>query len=244
LSQIDIKHTKMYIQDGYNGPVGSTPAVNNAAGYAIGATTMVVDGIPGIVEVGDTFSLAGDPTIYRITAHVETTGHTTSITFTPGLVDAATDNEVIDLLPHKLEIKIGNGTLTYNERRKMEYVMNRGLIDTVREGDEQTMEIRLDYMWEFLRAVSGAGTPTFEDALKRRGEAANWISSSADKCEPYSVDLVIEYDPPCTGVDIENIVLPEFRWESLSHDPKAGTVAVTGQCKAKEAIITRYAPAA
>ena len=201
---------------------------------------MVVDGIVGALTTGDTFKMQGSDTVtYTITAHTETSSNTTSITFTPALAADVTDDQVIIVQPHVLYVKIGTGTLTYNERRKMEYVLDRGRIDTVRQGDEQPMEIRLDFMWEFLRAVGGSGVPTIEDALKKRGEAAGWVSSSADKCQPYAVDLVIEYDPPCVGVESELIVLPEFRWESLNHDPKAGMVNITGQCNSQTATISR-----
>lgn len=140
-----------------------------------------------------------------------------------------------------LEIKIGEGTLTYDETRNMEYTLDRGLLDTVREGDEAPMDVRFDFTWEFLKAVSttGAGTPTVEDALKQRGEAAGWVSSSADPCEPYCVDVEIDYVPPCGGELSEIITLPDFRYESLAHDISAGTVSVTGKCNATQAAIVR-----
>jgi len=140
-----------------------------------------------------------------------------------------------------LEIKIGEGTLTYDERKTIEYVRDRGLLDTVKEGDEEPMDVRFDFTWEFLRAVSttGWGTPTVEDALKQRGEAAGWVSSSNDPCEPYAVDIEIHYAPPCGDELDEIITLPDFRYTSLAHDLSAGTVAVTGQCNATQALDVR-----
>ena len=140
-----------------------------------------------------------------------------------------------------LEVKIGEGTLTYDERKNIEYVRDRSLLDTVKEGDEEPIDVRFDFTWEFLQAVSttAAGTPTVEDALKQRGEASGWVSSSADPCEPYAVDVVVEYIPPCGGELDEIITLPDFRYTSLAHDLSAGTVAVTGQCNATDAVIVR-----
>jgi hypothetical protein len=230
--------------------------VNNAAGYATSATTMTVDGFVGSVAVGNTFKLASHGTVYTITAHTETTGNTTSITFTPGLVDAAVDNDpvtiqnpwtvsitftpglanaamdndTLNIRPHILEVKIGEGTMTYDEKRKMEYILDRGRLSTVRQGDEEPIDVRFDFIWEFLTAIGSATVPTIEDALKKRGPAANWISSATDQCEPYALDVFINYEPPCTGVDSEQIYLTDFRWEGLNHDFKAGTVAVTGKC--------------
>jgi len=140
-----------------------------------------------------------------------------------------------------LEVKIGEGNLTYDEKRNINYVLNRSVLDTVKEGDEEPMDVRFDFTWEFLKAVSttGAGTPTIEDVLKQRGEASAWVSSSSDPCEPFAVDVEVHYVPPCGGELDEVITLPDFRYTSLAHDLRAGTVAVTGQCNATQAVDVR-----
>ena len=142
---------------------------------------------------------------------------------------------------NELQIKIGEGTLTYDEKRNMEYVKDRGVLDSVREGDEEAMDVSFEFVWEQLTAVStsGSGTPTIEDALKQRGEASGWVTTSSDECEPYAVDVEVVHTPNCGSESAETILLPDFRWTSLAHDLKAGTVAVSGRCNAKEATITR-----
>lgn len=139
---------------------------------------------------------------------------------------------------NQLEVIIGEGNLTYKESRNVEYKLNRGLIDGVRLGDEVPVDVSLEFRWEFLRASTG-NTPTVEDALKQRGEASSWVTSGADPCEPYCNDLVIIYTPQCGGVEIETITLGEFRWESLDHDLRAGTVSVQGKCNIRIATVTR-----
>jgi len=146
---------------------------------------------------------------------------------------------------NSLEIRIGEGNLTYTEAKNMEYKLNRGVLDEVREGDEIPMAVTFDFIWDYLKGPSSAsgsgGTPTIEDALKQRGGAAAWISSDADTCRPYAVDLVILYIPDCATGDQEEITLPDFRYESLAHDLSAGTVAASGNCNATEVIDTRAA---
>lgn len=243
MATIDLKNATIRIKDGYTGPAGSH-AVNNSGGYSIGAVTMVVDGFTGAVAVHDWFTVAGDVDTrgnlvhHRITAHTETLGNTTSITFTPALVVAVVDDAVVTVLPHELEVKVGEGNCTYDETFAREYKLNRGKLNTVRDGDDTPMDVSLDFEWEFLKANTGQ-QPSVEDALKKRGQAAAWISSSADSCEPYAVDIEIEYTPPCGSEDLEIITLPDFRVEKLSHNPKDGTVACTGKCNATEAIISR-----
>ncbi|TRZ53168.1 MAG: hypothetical protein D4S01_01750 [Dehalococcoidia bacterium] len=146
---------------------------------------------------------------------------------------------------HSLEVRIGEGNLTYTEAKTMEYKLNRGLLDEVREGDQVPIAVAFDFVWDYLKGPSSAsgsgGTPTIEDALKKRGAAAAWTSSDSDECRPYAVDLVILYTPDCSTGDKEEITLPDYRFESLAHDVGAGTVASSGNCNATDAIVVRSA---
>jgi len=144
--------------------------------------------------------------------------------------------------PNEIEIKVGEGNLTYTERRNIQYTLDRGVLDEVREGDQVPVEVRFDAIWEYVSGSTVSGsTPTPEDALKQRGEAAAWTSSDADPCRPYSVDIEIEYIPDCTPADKEVITLPDFRYEQIDHDLSAGTLAFSGKCNVTEATAVRTA---
>jgi hypothetical protein len=241
MAQIDLKNCDVYLEDGYAGSVTGTTLVNNMSGYMAAATTMLVDGSTGSVTTGDRFLVAGDATTtHTVTAHSETLGNTTSITFTPALGASVANDAAITWLPHQLLIKIGEGNCQWTEKRPVMYTKDRGRLDTVKKGDEEPMEVKLDFTWVFLKADSNE-TPSIEDALKNRGEAAAWVSSSDDPCEPYSVDIVIVYTPPCDDVDKEIYELIEFRYEDLGHDIKQGQVSVSGKCNVTEPTITRSA---
>ena len=235
---IDLKYVHIFVRDGYAASLG-TPLVNNALGYPIAAVTMTVDGFTGAVQTGDQFTVGADPTVYSISAHTETLSNTTSITFAPGLVTAAVDDDVILIQTHALDIKIGEGTLTYDEKRKMQYILDRGRLDDVREADQEPMDVRFDFLWEHLTATTADTIPTIEDAFKRRGKASTWISSDPDQCRPYSVDMILDFQPPCPGEARELILFPQFRWESFNHEAKQGIVAVTGKCNVTQATVTR-----
>lgn len=239
MAQFDLKKALVYFVDGYH----NTGAVNLMAGYTMGATTMVVDTITGAIPVGASFGLPGDPTVYSVTAKTDTLGATTSITFTPGLVVATTDNEVITFGGRLLKMKIGDGTMTYDEKRTMEYKKDRGLLDTVREGDEEPLEVKLDLRWEFLRSDAADPitdmTPQAEEVLKQIGAASTWVTSSADPCEPYALDIKVVYDPDCPGVKDEITILEDFRWEAINHDLKQGMLSVTGKCNVTQAVVSR-----
>ncbi|MDB4726355.1 hypothetical protein OAF54_02870 [bacterium] len=149
--------------------------------------------------------------------------------------------------PLEITVKVGEGNLTWSENRNIEYVLDRGLIDEVREGDQVPMDVSFDFTWEFITGNDDTTTSpaTVEDALKRVGQAAGWISTDADQCRPYAVDIVVEYVPNCSdgsaNADQETITLPDFRWESVDHDLRAGTISVTGRCNAFVATTVREA---
>lgn len=92
--------------------------------------------------------------------------------------------------PNEIDVKVGEGTLTYTERVEREYTLDRGTLDLVRDGDEVPMEVRFDLTWEYITAqiTSSGSPPTVEDALKNRLQASAWVSSDTDLCNPYAVD--------------------------------------------------------
>jgi Na+-translocating ferredoxin:NAD+ oxidoreductase RnfG subunit len=156
MAYIDLKQCQFFLEDGFS----KTGAVNNAAGYAAGASVIAVDGFTGIIPVGAGVKFAGHATEYRVTAHTETSSNTTGVTISPVLTDAIVDNEVISFGPHILEITIGEGNLTFDEKRALEYKKNRGKLDQVRLGDEDPIDVNMQFAWEFLSSPSGAATPT------------------------------------------------------------------------------------
>src|SRR6056297_1897285 len=110
MARIQLRDTTLYLQDGLSG----TAAVNDVAGIAIADTTATIDTIAlntddvDLVPIGARFTLAGDTTVYTVTARTPTdTSPTTDITFTPAAVAALADDGVITFLPQRLEISVG-----------------------------------------------------------------------------------------------------------------------------------------
>jgi hypothetical protein len=129
--------------------------------------------------------------------------------------------------------------VTYTENKEYEYELDRGILDTVREGDEQPLDATIDFVYEFVTTGTGeAITPV--DALKGVGGAVEFVSSSSDLCEPYAVDIEIEHDPgACSGAGNEVTTFPDFRHDTLEFDLDEATISVTGRSNATEPIIQR-----
>lgn len=141
---------------------------------------------------------------------------------------------------HSVSVKIGTGSLEYTERRNIEYVLDRGVLDAVAEGDEVPVDVRFDFAWEYITGATSA--PTVDDALKQVGEADDWTSSDTDECQPYAVDLVFVFTPtPSTCGDIETITFTDFRYEELSHSVGDKKISCSGKCNVKRATVVRAA---
>jgi hypothetical protein len=179
------------------------------------------------------------------TTNVTTTrpGATTwELTFTPAIQSGQVpaDDAVITFYAQQIEIKIGDGNITYTENKNYEYETDRGQLDTVREGDEAPIDVNVDFVYEYI--TTGTSEPiTPMDALKGIGGASDWFSSSADPCEPYAIDIEVEYTPPCGGAEIETTVFPDFRADAKEVDFGEASVSVTGRCNVVEPIVTRTA---
>ena len=216
MAQIDLKFATVKFIDGFAG-AATVPTTAPAAA----ATTLTITGYVGSLAIGDEFFLAGETVqvLHTVTAHTETGGNTTSVTFTPALgAGTYAIGAALSFQPHEIEATLGEGNLEYTEKRNIEYKLNKGKIKFVRLGDEVPMDASLNFVWEFLTSAAGDLTPTIEDALKQRSLASGWVSTGLDPCEPYCLDIQVVYTPPCSGVQKETITLKYFRYEELQHN--------------------------
>lgn len=244
MARIELKHCQVLIRDGLAG----TAAIEDMSVMA-GDTTLSIDtvalntDVTDMVPIGARFTVAsetGSP-IHTVTARTPAdSGPTTAITFTPALAMGAADEAVLTFLPQQISIKVGDGDVKYTETTNYSYDLDRGELDTVREGDEAPMEVTLDFTYEHITTGTGE-TITPMDAIKRRGAASEWVSSSSDLCEPYAVDVVIVHTPPCGTADNEITTFPDFRAEKRDVSFKDAVVNVTGKCNVTEPITERDA---
>ena len=245
MAQIEIRHATIRLKDGLSG-VG---AINESSTAPVATdTTFDIDGVvlnttdTDQVPVGARFTVAGETastTIHTVTARTPSTGTTTNIVFTPALGPGTyADDGVVTFVSQQVSIKIGEGNLTYTINKEYEYVLDRGDIDTVREGDQQPMDVSVDAVYEQI-TTGTSETITPYDALNGVGDASEWVSSATDACEPYAVDLEVVHARSCGSTQDETTVLPDFRYESLEVDLDGGTFAISGRCNAVTPTVTR-----
>jgi hypothetical protein len=156
----------------------------------------------------------------------------------PGTYNSGNAEGAVTFIYQRLEIKIGEGNLTWSETKEYEYLRDRGNLDTVKEGDEQPVEMSLEFVYDFIKSSSGIDiTPV--DALKREGNASEWVSTSSDLCEPYCIDILAKHCVPCGTDEDEDVQFTDFRYESLDYDMGEATIAVSGRCNVSQPDVTR-----
>lgn len=244
MARIQLRDTHIYIQDGLAGTAAINDVGTVPASTDIDIDTVVLNtDVTTMVPIGARFTVAsetGSP-IHTVTARTPTdSGPTTNITFTPALGAGAADEAVITFLPQRIEIKIGEGDMSWTESRELIYDLDRDQLDTVRLGQEQPVSVDLAFTFEYVTTQSGQPiTPV--DAIKRLGEASEWVSSSSDLCEPYSVDLYVIHDVPCGTDHDQSFLFADFRWEELDYSMQDASITVSGQCNITDVVTVRAA---
>lgn len=244
MARIELRDALIYIQDGLSGNASvneATPGVNDTD-VDISSPVLNTDDT-ALVPVGARFTVdtVNNTTEYIVTARTPTSASpTTNIAFSPAWGTPTPANaDTITFLPQQIEVKIGEGNVTYTESKEYDYLLDRGDLDTVREGDQQPMDVSIDFVYEHVTTGTSEDI-TVVDALKQQSDANEWVSSSDDLCEPYSVDIVIDHVTPCGSEENELTTLPDYRYESLEFDLSEATISTSGRCNVVEASVSRY----
>ncbi len=251
MARIELKNAIVRMKDGLSG-VGqideaATVPVTTDAEFDIDAIVLNAGGLgTDVIPIGARFTVAGETDssqVHVVTERTPSDGSatTTNIVFTPALgAGTYADEGVVTFAPIQIDIKIGDGNVTYTEANEYEYDLDRGLLDTVRSGDEVPMDMSLDFVYEYI-TTGTSETVSPMDALKKIGGASEWRSSSSDGCEPYAIDVEVVHTPICTTQAIETTIFTDFRSDSREVDLGEASVAVSGRCNVTQPTVTRTA---
>lgn len=265
MAQIDIKECEIRAFDGTLGVVtlDSTPGDSDltftAVSKHIGSNRISVELLdPGAADASLGVTVSGR----KITVNLATSA-TSAITSTATLVKAAIDGDsdaaalvvvaletagtgVVEAQAEdwlagqkSLSIKIGEGNLTYSEHKNREFTRDRGILDTVRDADDEPLDLSMDATWEWISSVGSSGTPTFEDVVKKINEASTWVTTADDTCQPYCIDIELWNEPGCGAIEDEILLFEEYYYETADHDLSEGTISTAGRCNRTEALASR-----
>jgi hypothetical protein len=230
-------------------------ALEGLASITAGDVTVTGDGPHVITMAGTTFGNVSTNTLTSVatsltggaqTAAIVTNqdGLTTwNVTFTPAIASGSVpaDDDVITWLPQRIFARIDDGAdFSYTESYDPQIDTERGFLSNAREGTEQPMTVSTAFVWDWFRASTG-GDVTFYEALNQLGEAASWITTAADPCEPYAVDLFLFDRPDCGSEQAEVYFFRNFMKTSVSPGLSSASVSLEGRCVAVRPDISRVA---
>lgn len=132
--------------------------------------------------------------------------------------------------PKTLTMKITSGDLAFEEDTPTFIVMNRGKIDSRKQGDEVPTPVSWTCLFEQWSYDSGSSTGISpRDALRGIGNASNWVST--DACGPYSVDVVFVVQDPCNPGHYEQLVFSKFTPDKISFKEgnETNTLSISGK---------------
>ena len=242
MARIELRDASIRMKDGFSGSGIIEEATPGATDTAADINTVNTNAaISTKVPIGARFTVntAGNVLTYTVTGRTLNGNDTNNIEFTPAWgANTPTVADAITFEAQQLDVTIGEGNLTWTEAKEYEYLLDRGDLDTVKEGDEQPLELSLEFVYEHV-TTGTSETVTPVDAVKGSGGAAEWVSSSSDLCEPYAVDLEIVHCVPCGTDEDERVTFPDFRFESLEYDLSEATISVAGRCNVSEATVAR-----
>lgn len=141
-----------------------------------------------------------------------------------------------------VEVVVGEGNLTHNEKRNIDLDKDRGRLARVREGEQEAVEVSFQFYWELLKS-SGSEPPSVEEVLK--GEASGWVSTARnpvtgdlDTKAPFSVHLqIVRNIPNCTKS--EQYLFADFNYTEVNGDMRNSVIDCKGICNQVQKLVER-----
>ena len=242
------EHALLQAVLGVIGGVVEEEAPEMAAGAGDTATvtlgTVSVNTGDGSLPVGARLEVAGETTPIPHVVTAVTKGGTTetptyACTISPALgAGTYTATAAVTVKCQQLEIKVGDGDLKYTQSYPYKYDKDRGHLDNVRHGDNEPMDVSMNFTFEHIRSGTSE-PPTPVEAIKQEGAASNWVTYSSDPCQPYSVGVLSRTSRPASRRKTRNFLFPDYRVEKIEPDFKNANIAINGKCNVTEPIITR-----
>ena len=129
---------------------------------------------------------------------------------------------LFDKNAQSLIVRTGRGNYTFVEKDVVQYETGRGLLSRglAKPLAGHPVEFTFDAVWETLSGISP--NEVFSGST-------NWVSTAKDSCEPFAVDLKLDY-LKLSG-RLETLTLIEFRKESATHVLRDALINFKGSAK-------------
>lgn len=160
-----------------NSDVNTADAINNSAGYAAGATSIVLDD-SSVAAVGDYIKVAGDNTPQLVTAN---NGTTETLTISPGLNNAVADNAVVTVYDAALIDYTAGYSLDYSKYVHLDGLAYQPQVGQIIRIASSTSDVSTGYFYTIMEVSDYNATNDECDVLLDRplevATADNYIVS-------------------------------------------------------------------
>lgn len=133
--------------------------------------------------------------------------------------------------PSELEFKFDEGNITWTVHRNITVKKDRGILDYMKEEDQEAMKVNLEGRFHEITSSSGDPVSPFE-FLTFSGAAAGYTSTSP-LCSASAIDIIVKVNHACgTTIQDEIMTFADFTYEDIGGDFKAGSISISGVCLA------------
>lgn len=118
--------------------------------------------------------------------------------------------------PKAMILPLTDGDLAFNEKDNEFIIMNRGKIDSRKQGDETVLDLSFTAKFEQWKNSYGATglSPIDVTCGKAPAAAAGWIST--DQCGPYAVTIQFRIYDPCNRANYELLTFSKVHFMERS----------------------------
>mgnify|MGYP001603984751 CR=1 FL=1 len=129
--------------------------------------------------------------------------------------------------PLTVVLTLEQGDMSWTDRRNYVKVLDRGVLDHVRAGDQEP--VVLSFSVKIDRVSEPTSPVTLYNALRKMGAAASWLSVGQTH-EPYALLVQFRMLDPAGGADHEIITFNKFFPEEVTMDEgeEFNTVSASG----------------
>src|SRR6056297_1883593 len=129
MAAIELRDTTIYFRDGTTGNCTINTASPDAADTDVDVNSVNIPEATytTMIPVGARFTVntANNTTIYTVTARTNNVNTTETINFSPAWGDETpAQDDVITFTSQQVEVKVGEGNLTWTEAKEYEYVLD------------------------------------------------------------------------------------------------------------------------
>ncbi len=115
---------------------------------------------------------------------------------------------------NEIEVKLVDSGLSFTTHDNKVHVLDRGVLDHMRPGDEQAVDVNLNLKFtQFISHDDGEDVTPYE-AITNTGNAADWVSTNDDGGDVYTVTLEFTISNPDSTKQDEVITFAKCAFET------------------------------